>query len=162
MCPQCLGILGSAALSPAFTVEQVAVRAAPRVRLGANVHVRKIVAAVMMLMGGNVVKAEQGGQDNHTYSIIIQLVSHRCTFRVTKSKPHARCSTSIYSCAIVKDNLPAVIFFHLLTSARTSSTLAWPLIMRLEAAAKGADLLAKVENIFLDAGKETLTLYKVT
>jgi hypothetical protein len=63
-----LSILGSMALIPARTIEQIAVRAAPWVRLGANVLIRKAVARMFVIVSSNVVKREEGGKNDHANS----------------------------------------------------------------------------------------------
>ncbi len=62
-----LSLLGSAALIPASTIEQVAGRAAPWVRLATDMLVWKTGAAVLVFVSNDVVQAENSGKDNHAY-----------------------------------------------------------------------------------------------
>ena len=55
------------ALSPARVVEQVAVRARPRVRLVADLHVRQVGARVVVAVEHQVVQRKSRGHADHDY-----------------------------------------------------------------------------------------------
>lgn len=57
------------ALLPALAVEQVAVAALPRIRLGSDLLVRKTVSLVLVLVSYDVVNGEQAGQAHHHCNI---------------------------------------------------------------------------------------------
>ena len=62
------------ALFPALVVEQVAVRARPRVWLVADVHVRQVGARVVVGVEDHIVHCEDGRHADHAYQAEVETV----------------------------------------------------------------------------------------